>query len=526
MGYNADSYINAPAVRGVQVPIPPTVTPVSDLPSATNYDRVEPMDLTHQIPCKKQPIRQPIGPTSYSDFINRLRSSKLSLEAQKTLERRFEAIGSKRQSSPQVQDHASGELRRNATLQPPTDHLKAQGTSYEPPKAHPSIAQPATLEARPGMNAQYQRETRRAFVGKTQRPSEADSRPLDSSEVAPANSPSSSGMWPDPDSYYVHPSRQDVVAGGPELPGPGRITVNSKTQLPAREYLPRTGFYQAPVTSAVRANELDLSTAPKPPVPFSAFAAPPKLTPSVSGTNEISDKTRQSIALAAKAARDFLRFDPANHGKKIPELATVSTWLLQGASFEELCDILEARGFAIDRAVLKPLVIAVCPELKNGGIGQVAAGTTKPPVSAAQRSSSSANRTHAFQPQISGNAFVRRSSPAITYSNSFQQRYNASVQRGDFDPQQRYAATNNFRSNAGFHQRNAFSRDLNSALDANKEEMDKIDRYLAQLPDLSAVQSQFKTQNEARNDDDGFCVVGNPVEDDSEWDFVNHADAN
>ena len=525
MGYNADSYIDAPAVRRQQVPIPPTVTPVSGLPSATNYDGVDPTDLTHRIPFKKQPIRQPIGPTSYSDFINRLRSTKLSLEAQKTLERRVEAIGSKGQSSPQVQDHASGELRRNATLQKPTGHLKAQGTCYEPSKAHSSIAQPATLEVRPGMNAQYQSETRRAYLGKTQHPSETDSRPFDSSEVAPVNSPSSSGMWPDPDSYYVHPSRQDVVAGGPKLPGPGRITVNSKTQSPAWEYLPRTGFHQAPFTPAVRANESDLSTAHNPPVPFSAFAAPPKLTPSVSGTNEISDKTRQSIALTAKAARGFLLFDPANHEKVVPELAAISTWLLQGVSFEELCDILETRGFAIDRALWKPRLFAVCPELKNGGIGQVAAGTTKPPVSAAQRASSTANRTHIFQPQISGNAFARRSDPAITYSNNPQQRYNASVQRGDFDLQQRHAATNNFRSNAGLYQSNAFSRDLNSAMDANKEEMDKIERYLAQLPDLATVQNRFKTQNGARNDDDGFCVVGDPVEDDSEWDFVDDADA-
>ena len=497
MGYNADSHLKAHAVRRLQVPVPPTVTPVSGLPSDTNNDRVEPIDLTHQPLFKKQPIRQPIGPTSYSGFINGQRSTKLSLGVKETLERGIEATGPKGQSSPQVQDHVSGELRRNATLHPPTDHLKTQGTCCEPPSTYPSIAQLATLKAQRGVNAH---EMRRAYLAKTQHLSEADRRLLDSSEVAPVNSPSLSRMMRAPASYWVHPNGQYVPVGSHEMPS--RTTFTSKTESTTPED-PPLGNCKA---SAVRDNEPYLSSASKPsdPVPSSPLAAPLKPIPRVSGTSVISGKTRQSAASAAKATRLFLHRDPANAGKPIPAEATISNWLLLGASFEVLCQILETMDLVIDRAGL----LVVCPELKTGAIGQAAAETTKPPVSAAHGASSTANRTRVFQPRIPDNAFGPRTGPATTYSNN--RYYSAFVPRTG--PATTYS--NNPQQHHGY-----------TAMNDDREHIDQMKRYLAQLADSATVKNQFKTQDEAKNDDDDFHVVGDPIEDDSEWDLVNHEDA-
>ncbi|KAG7006961.1 hypothetical protein G7Y79_00012g032970 [Physcia stellaris] len=498
MGDNADSHLNPQAVRRLQIPVPPTVTPVSGLPSHTNNDQVEPMDLTHEPLFKKQSIRQPVGYTNYSPFMNGQTWMEPSLEFSKNLERRIQATGSKEESNLQVQDHASGELRRNATLQPPTDHLNAQGTCCESPPKIPSIAQPATLEARRGVNAQYQNEMCRAYLAKTQPPCEGDIGLLTSSEVATRNSPSLSGMTRAPASDWFRPNGQNAPVSSHKMPS--WTTFTSRAQSMTREDLRPLDNRQAP---AVRDDEPYLSSTPKPsdPVPSSPLAATLKPTPRGSGTMVVSDKTRQSAASAAKATRLFLHQNPANTRKLIPAEATISKWFLQGASFEVLCHVLETIDLAIDRAALKPLLFAVCPELKTGAIGQAAAGTTK---SAAHGASSTANRTRAFQP----NAFGPRTGPSMAYLNN--RYYSASVPRTgpattySNSPQQSYG---------------------HAAMNCDREYNYRMEHYLAQLPDLATVTNQLKTQDEAEIDDGDFHIVGDPIEDDSEWDLVSHEDA-
>lgn len=503
--YNDDSHPNAQLVRqsqhihhlpSLQVPVPLNVRPASGLPLDTKNDRVEAIDLTHQLASKKKPIRQPISPTSFSGFIKGQISVKPSVGTKEILEWRNQATGSKGQSSPQVQDYAFGELQRRTTLRPPVTYSKAQDTCCEPLLKCPSIAQPATLEARRGVNAQLQNKVRRGYLAGTQRPSEADSRPLDSSEVAPTSSSSLLEMAQAPVSYRVQLRPHKLGCDNEMAPW---TTLHSKTQSTTPEYPPLIDIYQA---AAVRADEAYLSTAPKPSdlVPSSALATSSKPTPGISGTTVTSDITKQSAASAAKAARLFLHLDPANAGKLVPAATTISKWLLEGASFEVLYHVLETKGFVIDRAGLKPLLFAVCPELRDGSIGQAAAGTTMPPCGAL----STANCAHDFQPQRPVNGFDQCTGPAMRSSNKPRKV------KDSIDKVNRYLAQ---------------LPDALAGLQHLEAEDVTNNLYLAQIPDVFPGTQHFDTDDGTNNlDDDEFCIVGDPAEDDMDWAFVYHND--
>lgn len=129
---------------------------------------------------------------------------------------------------------------------------------------------------------------------------------------------------------------------------------------------------QAPVAAmAPSSSDAPSSQTSKPPSAAVESAQPP---PHPSGQTLWPEKDKWTLAVAA---RDTLLSNPVNAGKTIaPE--EIHRILNQGPSYEELCRILEAKRFVVDRTPFAQRLLSAVPRLQDGPQTQTQSGTTIP----------------------------------------------------------------------------------------------------------------------------------------------------
>ena len=139
---------------------------------------------------------------------------------------------------------------------------------------------------------------------------------------------------------------------------------------------------QATVVHGHEATTAPISAVPIPDVQASAAS-------SASGQTMWPEADKWNLA---NAARDTLLAIPQNAGKLITN-TEIHNILNQGPSYEELCSILQAKGFVVDRTPFAQSLLAAVPKLKDGHPRQsVQASTLHPPLSQPlQRNGSSGN---------------------------------------------------------------------------------------------------------------------------------------
>ena len=114
------------------------------------------------------------------------------------------------------------------------------------------------------------------------------------------------------------------------------------------------------------------------PIPVSAVPIPDvqsPVVPTVSGQTVWPEADKWTLA---NAARDTLLANPSNAGKLITN-TEVHNILSQGPSYEELCRILEVKGFVVERTPFAQHLLAAVPKLKESHPRQPAASPRPPP---------------------------------------------------------------------------------------------------------------------------------------------------
>ena len=112
-----------------------------------------------------------------------------------------------------------------------------------------------------------------------------------------------------------------------------------------------------PQASQKKSPKAKMSSQPKPPPAPVEQQAPPR----PSGQTLWPEKDKWTLAIAA---RDTLLLNPVNAGKTItPE--EVHKILNEGPSYEELCKILEAKGFVVDRTPFARQLLSAVPRLQE-----------------------------------------------------------------------------------------------------------------------------------------------------------------
>jgi len=106
--------------------------------------------------------------------------------------------------------------------------------------------------------------------------------------------------------------------------------------------------------------------------PMAASKAPP---PRPAGQTCWPEDDKGALAIAA---RDTLLFNPANIGKQLLS-EDIRNLLDEGPSYEELCSVLEGKGFVVERAPFAQHLLAAVPRLKQQRPPLIAQSPSQPP---------------------------------------------------------------------------------------------------------------------------------------------------
>lgn len=111
---------------------------------------------------------------------------------------------------------------------------------------------------------------------------------------------------------------------------------------------------------AMSSSTLSVAAPSHKPPPTPASDVPTSTLPTASGQTVWPEADKWTLA---NAARDTLLANPRNEGKLITN-TEIHNILNQGPTYEELCRILEAKGFVVDRTPFAKELLAAVPQLK------------------------------------------------------------------------------------------------------------------------------------------------------------------
>ena len=179
---------------------------------------------------------------------------------------------------------------------------------------------------------------------------------------------------PDPavvDSPASGPPEGYVRAGNVDVNQPvQRVWVSGKGNVSCPSNGPNPNGVQADKVSTDPALSQENSA--------SQSAAAPQSTPRPTGQTHWPEEDKWALAIAA---RDTLLSNPVNKGKEILS-SDIRNLLDQGPSYEELCSILERKGFVVERTPFAQQLLSAVPRLKQQRPEQTAqSSTTTPAVS-------------------------------------------------------------------------------------------------------------------------------------------------